>query len=412
MSRHFPSFIDAYTDFARDKFCPESFHTWTGLSLIAGMLQRRVSTPKDKIHFFPNIYVMLVSYPGAGKSTAISRGVDLLEELKVELMPNLRIIPQQITEPALVDMMRTTEFVNIPGTTIQFPQSAGYFYADEASSSALQNTCGDFVATLTDMYDCKRVFRKKLKMDQYTTEILNPCMNMLCGSTFEYLRTLINDKSSMGGFASRIIYVVSHNRDVVETKWGDTLVEDTATKRKLVDDLHDMSKLVGPFRATREFTDLYDKWDYEFKQYRVGLNSPRLESMLIRKGTNLVKVAMLLSVSEAGSWKTPGQPELTGYHFDRAVTLIDDATKDNAFILSQALVADKTSQAGMTQAVMRAMKKSGGSATFQSVRSIIFSHGGNIAAYKETIDYMLAANLLALDGADRIKLLVNPDSYL
>lgn len=412
MPRHFASFLDAYESYAVDGFCPQKFHMWTGLSLIAGALQRKVSVMSGKVHFFPNIYTMLVSYPGVGKSTAIERGVAVLEEMRTEFYPEFKIIPNQVTEPAFIDLMKITDFFSPPGSSVQIPHSSGYFYASEASSSALQNTCGNFVASMTDLYDCSRVFRKKLKGSQFTDEIINPCMNLLVGSTFDYLKTLVNEQSSMGGFASRVLYVVCKDKAYPEIKWGAEAKEDYKTKRKLVEDLNEIRQLVGPFSVTPGFVELYNKWNVEFNAYRKELNSTRIESMIARKGTNLIKLAMLISVSEGAAWKDQTKPELNEYHFDRAAGLLDDVTADIPFILSQAIVADKTSQSGMSQAIMRTLEKNGGTLKSATLKQLVFTHGGQISAFKETVDHMLGSGLLGLEDGDRVKLLVNPDRYL
>lgn len=406
MARNFPSFLDAYFNYARDSFCPDLFHRWIGFSILAAALERKVSVKQGMIHHVPNIYVMLVSHPAVGKSTAIERGTDLLEDMRKEHNTNFRIIPNQVTEPALLDLMKIIEWYSLdPVGRVQLPHSSGFFYASEASASALQNTCGDFVATMTAFYDCPKFFRKKLKGEQFPVEIQNACMNLLAGSTFDYLKNLVNEQSVMGGFASRLLYIISKDRVVRETKWNAQIKEDTETRRKLVEDLAAVNKLSGPFRVTRGFEERFEAWQPEFDRYLIELNSPKMESIMSRKGTNLIKVAMLFSVSEGHF------PELNEYHFDRAVEAIDEATKDNAFILSQAMMADKTSQAGMSQAIMRLLIKNGGTLKMKSLKMLALSHGGMISAFKETVDYMIGADLISLNG-DNVKLLVDPDRYL
>ena len=406
MGRNFPSFLDAYFEFSRDYFCPDLFHKWIGFSVLAAALERKVSLKQGMIHHVPNIYVMLVSHPAVGKSTAIERGCDLLEEMKTQHNANFRIIPNQVTEPALLDLMKIVEYYPIAEGRIQLPHSSGFFYASEASASALQNTCGDFVATMTAFYDCPKFFRKKLKNEQHMVEIQNACMNLLAGSTFDYLKNLVNEQSVMGGFASRLLYIISKDRIVRETKWNARENEDTVTKKKLIEDLAHINKLSGPFTVNRGFMEAFEKWQPDFDRYLISLNSPRMESIMSRKGTNLIKIAMLVSVSESDAL------DLTEYHFDRTAKIIDEATADNAFILSQAMINDKNSQAGMTQAIMQVLVKAGGVSSSARIKSIIFSHGGSVAMFKETLEYMYSAGLIANISDDRIKLLADPKCYL
>lgn len=413
MARNFKSFLDAYVSFAHDGFCPDNFHKWVGFSILAGALERKVSlaqpTGEGTIYHTPNIYVMLVSHPAGGKSTAINRGADLLEDLRRVYNPNFKIVPNQITESALVDIMKITERYEVKGkngNSFFLPHSSGYFYASEASASALQNVFGDFIATMTEFYDSPRNFRKKLKGEKYTTEIENVCMNLLAGSTFDFLKKIVNEQSVQGGFASRLIYVIQRDRKVREVSWGSASQADTDTKNKLLEDLDHINKLAGPMRPTECFIKRFSEWQPEFDRYLIELNSPRMESIMARKGTNIIKVAMLYSISEGDSM------EVNAYHFDRAAEAVDEVYKDNPYVLSQAIINDKTSQAGMSQMIMRALEKGQGCLPLVEVKASVFKHGGQISAFKETLEYMASSGLIGFEGSDRIRLLVNPDSYL
>jgi hypothetical protein len=405
-TRYFPNFLEAYQEYSHDKFCPNQFHLWTGISIIAGALERKVSLKQGKIYHTPNLYVMLVSHPGMGKSTAIDVGVDLLEQMRIEHNPNFRIIPNQVTEPAFLDLMKVIEFYGIgPGQKIQIPHSSGYFYASEASASALQNTCGDFVASLTAFYDCPKYFRKKLKGEKDPVNIENACMNVLAGSTFDYLKNLVNEQSVMGGFASRLVYVICKERIVREFVWDAQKQEDYETKRKLTHDLAVINRLAGPFRPTREYISRLEKWQPDFDRFLIALDSPRMESIFARKGTNIIKLSMILSVSEGDSLV------LDARHFDEAFAHVEEVAKDNSFIIKAAIMADKQSQSGINQVIGQTLKKHGGTMNAVELRQKVMKYGNDIAAVKTTLDYMLGSGWLSTDGVS-IKLLIDPDGHL
>lgn len=405
MAREFPSFLDAYEDYAHDSFCPPQFHTWVGLSIIAAALERKVALKQASVFHVPNIYVMLVSHPSMGKSTALEQGTVLLEAMRKEFNPNFRIIPNQVTEPAFLDLMKITDFYNVG--PVQLGQSAGYFYASEASSSALQNTCGDFIASLTAFYDCPRFFRKKLKGEQFPVEIENGCMNVLAGTTFDYLKTLVADDKIMGGFASRLIYVVAPERKVREARWDETDESPMRVqmRRGLVKDLHAINQLSGPFRPTPGYKDEVSRAQPEFDRYLISLGSPRQESIFARKMTNTIKLSMLLSVSEREDLV------LEADHFIRAEKMIEEVSKDNFMILRESVIGDKFSQNAVSQAIAQTLKKAGGAMPVVALRSQIFGQGFPVQMLKDTFDYMLGINWLTLDGPI-VRLGVNPDSHL
>lgn len=404
MKRNFDNFLDSYFEYADDAFCPPHFHRWIGRSILAAAVERKVSLKQGKIYHVPNLYVMLVSHPAVGKSTAMEAGTDLIERLRVDHNPNFRIIPNQTNEPAFIDLMKIVERYQVTPTAV-LPQSAGYFYASEASSSALQNTCGDFVATLTAFYDCPKWFRKKLKGEQHTVEIENGCMNLLAGATFDYLKNLVNETSVLGGFASRLLYIVSPERKVRDGKWETSTELDVTTSRRLVEDLSVINQLVGPMRPTPGFIKRFEVWQPEFDKYLISLNSPRLEAIMSRKGTHLIKMSMIHSIAESNSLI------VTEEHFDRALADVENATKDNPSIIASAAMADKMSQSGVNQVIGQTLKKSGGELPLSVLKSLVMGNGNNLEMVTKTLDYMQGANWIVVESG-RVKLLVDPDRYL
>jgi hypothetical protein len=406
VARNFPCFLEAFSTYARDGFVPDRFYDWVGRSIVGAALERKVTLQQGRIFHTPNIYVMLVAHPAVGKSTAIEAGTDVIEAMRNEYNQNFKIIPNQATEPALIDLMKIQERFPLPtNPNVIHVQSAGYFYASEASASALQNTCGDFVAAMTAFYDCPKWFRKKLKGEAHPTEIENSCMNLLAGATFDYLKTLVNEQSVMGGFASRCIYVVEMERVVRETVWGASKQFDSVLGRKLVEDLAEINKLIGPMKPTPEFIKRYEQWRPTFDQAMVDCKSPRLESINSRKPTNLLKLAMILSVSEGNSLV------VTEKHFDRALDLINDCYKDTPEIIAAAAMADKNSQNGVNQVIAQTLKKNGGRLPLSMLQKLTLSSGNSVDQLTKTIAFMMTSGWLRTEGTDVI-LGLEPNEHL
>jgi hypothetical protein len=403
--RNLPNFLDSYVEYANDDFCPKNFHLWTGISIVAAALERKVWTAQSMTTHYPNIYTLLVSHPGMGKSTAILRGTDLLEDLRIHKNPEFKIIPNQITEPALLDAMNIRAGIQIGNTTIF--HSSGFFYASEASASALQNLHGNFNSTITELYDCPRIFRKKLKMDAQPTEIPNACFNILAGSTFDYLKTLVNEQSVMGGLASRFIYVICKDRIVRQSKWDQVSTVDVGLKKKLIDDLGIINKLVGKFQPTKAFIAAWEAFQPEFDRTLIALDSARMESILARKSTNVMKVCMILSAAESDNLI------LDTRHWDKAMQIVDDVTKDNAFILSSAMIADRDSQSGMTQLIGQTIKKYGGEMSMKELKTKVTMNGSDVDSFNKTFQFMLGADLISMESTgSRVKVFIDQDKYL
>lgn len=412
MARNYPNFLDAYMEYANDGFCPPQFHLWTGLTLIAAALERKVWLEQELEHasimHYPNIYTLCVSHPGVGKSTAMERGVELLDIIRTKINMNFKIIPNQATEPALVDLMKIRSEIEITPRIFAF-HSSGFFYASEASASALQNLYGDFNATLTAFYDCPKWFRKKIKGEKEPTEIENVCFNLLAGCTFDYLKRLVNEESVMGGLASRFIYVIAKERKIRQSRWvTKRVVAGNAKKMQelLVEDLDDINKLVGRITPDSEFIALWEAEQPAFDKFLIDLDSPRMESLYARKFTNLMKICMLLCVAEGDSLR------LTAKHWHRGKQLIADVTKDNAMVISSAMMADKESQSGTTQLIAQTVKKNGGAMPMRSLKLFLSTQGNNIAMVNQTIEFMLSSGWFSLDADSILHLIVDPDTKL
>lgn len=404
MSRHFPNFLDAYMDYSRDGFVPDKFHYWAGLSLIAACLERKVELRQKLISYVPNIYVMLVSPPKGGKTTAIERAHNLIEDMRADHCPNFRLIANQTNEATLIKRLMQVESVPIGLTGKFLVQSPGYFIASEASDSALKNSYGDFNASMTALYDCPRIFRKDLSSMAEPAEISHPCMNMLAGTTFDFLKRLVNVESVGGGFASRMIYVVESEQKVRVSSWGEEKSLDAGVRRKLVDDLAVINKLMGPMQVSKEWKAQYNEWQPKWAQEFVDLGNEKMQGIYARKDTNLVKVSILLAIADGDSMMMEGK------HFEKALNLIDDAYKDNAHILASAVIADKTSQSGLNQLIGQTLKKNGGSLPITVLRAIIIKNGNDLNTVDKTIEYMLSSHLIALDG-NKVKIIVDPNTY-
>lgn len=406
--RNFPNFLDAYFAYSQDNFCPDVFHRWIGFSILAAAVQRKISLKDGKIYHVPNIYTMLVSHPATGKSTAIERGVELLEGMKKEFNPDFRIIPNQTTEPAFIDMMKIVEYYGVgEGNRIQIPHSSGFFYASEASASALQNTCGDFVASLTAFYDCPKFFRKKLKGERDEVSIENSCMNVLAGSTFNYLKNLVDEVSVMGGFASRLIYVVENKRKIRKKKWGEVNESDAEIKAKLIADLAHINKLAGPMKPTPEFIAKVEEWQPKFDQYLQSLNSEKMESIMGRKGTNLIKIAMLLSISESDDLV------VTGKHFDQAEKIIEEVTKDNHSVISSAIMGNVDSQTAINLIIMKSIGRPGEKKMLHDIKRALMKNGVDANRMGISIQELIASksiNQVVSGSGIEIELLVEPNS--
>lgn len=410
MSRNFENWLDAYLNYSEDGFTPKQFNTWCGLSAIAGALERKVWIPwSDTFSYYPNIYVLLVSLPGAGKSTALNKAVGLLTEMR-QRNGLLKLIPSQVTEAKFIEIMGTSTSFEI-GTKI-YNQSSGYYWASEASNS-LKNIYGDFIACLTDFYDCPPLWEKAtMKGDRLTLH--NVTLNLLAGSTLAYLAELINNSNIMGGFASRLIYVIHRDKSVRKQKFQlgglDPNGKRATYRTKLIQDLQQIHDMKGPFTSTPEFGEAWETWYPQYESRRQEHASEKLQSLLVRTNTNMLKVSMLMSAAESDD------RILKLHHWERARTLIEAHEAELPGIFRESKSLDTKSQEGMNAAIFRAFegqKQLGLSALKAHLHMKNFSP----TQVENSINFMKTHGSLKtvglLNGGDvLVELAVNPDDHM
>lgn len=399
--RKFSNFLDAYLPYADDRFVPPQFNEWAALSVVAGALERRVWLPwNDTFSFYPNIYVLCVSKPGVGKSVALNKAVDLLREMNRKAM-TLNIMPTQVTEAKFIELMgHGRSFVDrsIAGKEFTVFQNSGYFFASEASNS-LRNIFGEFIACLTDFYDCPEFWERATKKDGKKIVLKNVCMNILAGSTFDYLGKLVSDENIQGGFASRLLYVVHSDKMIRDQKFqSGTNVEDAALRKEyraaLVHDLGLINQMTGPMHADAEFGAAWEEWYPRSEKVRQEYESEKLQSILARTNTNVLKVSMLLSAAESGDRM------LRLRHWHKAVELVEKVNSHIPEIFMQA----KANQApgrggnGLTAAIILALRGQQ-NPTQESVRSRLVIAGHASHLIDSTIQAMLNQGALRTGSA-------------
>lgn len=412
MSRKFPNFFENYCEWAANDFVPQQFNEWACLSIIAGAVERKVWLQwNDSHYYFPNLYLLFVSKPGEGKTSALQRAVRLLHEANRKCQ-SINIMPNQSTEAKFLELMGKGRSFQM-GTQTVF-QNAGYYYAPEASSS-LCNIYGGFIEALTDLYDNHAEWSRATKKDGVIS-LKNVCVNLFAASTFDYLGELVSDKNIMGGFASRLIYVLCRDKPIVAQKFQEGSDEETRTVRKtyetaLVHDLLEIHKMTGPLTAEANVQRAWETWWLDFETKRKQYESEKLQSLLVRTNNNILKTAMLLCIAESDD------RVIRLRHWERAHGMVMKIVEDipNIFRESRANATEKNPR-NLTQLIFhKLMQKPGMSKAILKISLI--SEGYPARDVDQTIDALMQAGQIsagsARPGGDvALKVLGNPNDYL
>lgn len=252
---------------------------WSGLWTIAAALRRRVLIPKSVLgswSCYPYMYVMFVAPPGFRKTVTIDYAVELLENVPVLGKP-----PTFTTKEALLDIM------------IKATDSSVYLTMGEFGDLILKGG-QEMFEFLTGIFDGKKTLRQST-MARGLEHVDKPCLNMIAGTTPEWISTNIPAALMGGGFASRVIWVYE---DILRQRkfFHPTELITKALKNEegLLADLIHISQQMGEFTIDKQGTEYLEDWYQNLEKKYKGWKYP---GYLNRKHVMALKIAMCLRLA-------------------------------------------------------------------------------------------------------------------
>lgn len=295
--RNLPDFLTAYLEYTDRTEPPISYHTWVGLGIIAGALQRKVYLRWGFETLYPNFYIVLVGPSGrCRKGMAMKLGRNILSPVGINLTS------ESVTREALIRRM------NNSSTSYFDERGAAKFHCSlTCMSPELSVFLGKgetrFLADLTDWYDCADKWTYETK-NSGTDAIEGVCFNLIGATAADWLQVVLPQEAIGGGFTSRVIFVVEENKRQI-------IAEDARSARQdeleplLISDLERISTLVGEFQFSPSAADMYRTW-YTQQEERAANNQfaisdPKFAGYCDRRATHARKLSMLLSASRDNS---------------------------------------------------------------------------------------------------------------
>jgi len=268
-----------YAKYTEESESPDTYHLWTGLSVLASAVRRNVWLNQGIYILYPHMFVILTGPPGrVGKSTTIRLGRTLLLGLE-----DIRFGPDSVTREELI---RQLAKIGAEGK-----QSALTIHSTELSS-LIQPSGINMIQFLTDIYDGDVKWKYATK-GQGRNTIHNPVLNILAGTTPSWIAEGLPANVVGHGFTSRTIFVYEEEPRYLKPFPKEP---DPALVKGLINDLDHISRLEGPFTFPDDAKAVYEKY-----YHKIDKTLPidyRIEGYHWRKRVHLLKVAMLLSISE------------------------------------------------------------------------------------------------------------------
>jgi len=314
VSREINDWLTGYLKYTENSEPPLSYHTWAGLSLIAGVLQRKVYLRWGFEVIHPNMFVVLVGPSGrARKGVALGIAKSLLTEV-----PGISIAPEATSREAIILAMKraVTNFQDPSDNMIKFHCSLTAF--SEELSVLLGQGDVKFLANLTDWYDSKDNWAYET-VGRGRDALQGLCLNILGATAPDWLQSMLPQEAVGGGFTSRVIFVVEEKKGKTIPKPEQTY-ENQELGGALVRDLERISQMAGAFRfaaaGEAEYVNWYTEQDEALGKGVAAVDDPRFAGYCERRATHMRKLMIIMSASRGDSM------EINKSDFDRALKVL------------------------------------------------------------------------------------------
>ena len=286
--RRLASWVDSFSKYTDGKGSPPLFRKWAGIFSIAAALERKVWIKTAKGILYPNLYLIKVGPPGAGKTLATAISRDLLERIE-----DLHIAPTSVTKASLIDALNEAERRIIrPQEVPSIIQFNSLTITSDELGVLIPAYENDFMNVLTNIYDC-RVYSETRRTNKISIKIENPQLNLMAATTPSYLTNLLPEGAWDQGFLSRTLLIYSGAEAPTtlfhESKYDEKLYAD------LVADLKKIGGLWGKVQVTQDAAEAITEWHMQGGPPTP--DHPKLTHYNTRRTAHLLKLCVIASVS-------------------------------------------------------------------------------------------------------------------
>jgi hypothetical protein len=316
-TRKLKAWIPAFSGYTQHMGVPPLWRRWAAITAISGALERRAYLRTAKGVLIPNVFVLLVSPPGVGKSVIINEVFHFWQKV-----PDLRIAPSSTTRAGLIDFMVDARKIDVSGTVPVVYHSV--LCASPEFGNLVPQYDNAWLNILNDLYDCGSLF-SDVTRKYGEIRIEHPHLCILAGTQPKYLDNLLPDAAFGMGFTSRL--VMAYAPAGAYTSLFSNVQKSAQVHDFLVEDLKTIGKLHGEFYLTPEALELWETLAKE--SFKPVPEHSKLQHYVSRRPAHILKAMMCFSASERDDLR------ITEDHIESAVKLLHDTEKEMPQIFSE-----------------------------------------------------------------------------
>jgi hypothetical protein len=398
------SWLDTYLTYTERQVSPRCFHLWSGIAVLAAVLERRVWFPAlgGRVVLYPGqTMVILVSKSAVTKkTTAATMAVNLLRELAPWQLYRLpgKLSPQQL----LYDLQRLDEDkVPLRDPDGRRVNSAGFLFAGELGAMFSSEAFAETLATqINNLNDCpKGHFRIAFRSwnNGKPVDLWQPCVTLLGCITPKGIADELPKAARSAGFFGRLLLV---HRSYTERRVS--LMDDAPDlspelERTLMQEVAEIACMRGRFTFTKKAVAWHKEWYYDV--YEPGIRQgDQAESESTgywgRKEAHLIRTAMVLSASERRD--RVGQRQ----HLESALRYLEEIEREFPAAMMEIGTSPYSEYDRRLVEVLERFTRVEAWCPEERLRRALLRHGGDrrFAEAKETLKRAGEVEVRTLDG--------------
>lgn len=321
------SYLSDYLDYATGNEAPGMYHVWCGYMCLSAVTTRRVWMTLDDYVIYPNLYVLLVGGAGGAKTVSLTKAKRIIAELNLPFSGSVET-PQGMWRFMTGDDKREKPLLPYGGADQKLFLMTPQGVKDEVHPmNIIASEFINFISlddkvwinALNDIYD-ENVYHYRTK-GQGEDYIKGPYITLLGGLTTQIAAGMQKEQIINTGLARRTLFQFG------ERSWFDPHPRPEYTEKaklaklRAVEHLKKVREVSGVFEWTPETGAWWDIW-YAKNLASVPTRSPSVQGWYATKSTQLMKLAMLTSLSERLD------RVLEVKHFELALAYLSELEKD------------------------------------------------------------------------------------
>lgn len=373
--------LDRWMSYTEALPSPENYVRWAWIYLISASLQRRVWCPPTDRPVYPNVYITLVGKAAIGKGNVIRSVQKLLSYHKLETnkrsfkalnaddqklldtllaMEQDEMVKQQAAERAKGMSYKEKLLIPIGADAVTYEalvhQMAGCisrlpfnwinpksgklemnvashsslaFVLEEMASLFRKNT-ESLVNFLLQAYDAGESYEYDTK-NSGRDRITKLCLNILAGTTPEFMQETFDDRLISQGYSSRNFFIYAARNRKIEFFLDASSSNQSGHERDLLIHIKKLSELYGECIVEPDTKKWLKEWITDFIEHpeKRTTKSPKLEAFSGRMNIHIMKVAMAFHFGEVTDLTIPIPLET----FQKAIEFITHEMKTMHFAL-------------------------------------------------------------------------------